>query len=87
MNYQDLIDIIEEIAEQARRDGNTQEMFVKDWRSFEYGYLRGLTEAAMIMLERPNKKPRTAPRFGPKSREPMMTGIWIVVALITPRGI
>jgi len=45
-------DIIEEIAEQARRDGNTQEMFVKDWRSFEYGYLRGLTEAAMIMLER-----------------------------------
>ena len=45
-------DIINEIAEQNRRDGNTQELFLKDWGTFEYGYLRGLTEAAMIMLER-----------------------------------
>jgi hypothetical protein len=37
---------------------------------------------ARIKLPRPKKKPRTAPDLGPSTMEPIMTGTWIMVALI-----
>ena len=46
------MDIIDEIGELNRMNKNTQMSFVKHYGSFEYGYKRGLTEAAMIMLDR-----------------------------------
>ena len=46
------VEIIEEIGDLKRMKENTQMSFVKDYGSFEYGYKRGLTEAAMIMLDR-----------------------------------
>ena len=44
--------IVEEIGEMDRMEGNTAKEFVKDAPSFSYGYLRGLSEAAMILLEK-----------------------------------
>ena len=38
-------------------------------------------------LTRPNIKPSTAPYFGPRSRQPTITGTYSVVALISPSGI
>jgi len=46
------VEIINEIGELKRMEENTVKMFVNDEASFEYGYRRGLTEAAMIMLDR-----------------------------------
>ena len=40
-----------------------------------------------IKLVRPNSPPKTAPDFHPSKIEPKMTGMWIVVALMTPSGI
>ena len=45
-------EIIDEIGELDRMMENSAEQFIKDGGSFRYGYRRGLTEAAMIMLER-----------------------------------
>ena len=46
------VEIINEIGELKRMEENTQKTYVKDNGSFVYGYRRGLTEAAMIMLDR-----------------------------------
>ena len=50
--YRIRFEIIYEIDAQKRMDENTAPQFVRDDISFEYGYKRGLTEAAMIMLDR-----------------------------------
>ena len=41
----------------------------------------------LIRLVNPKTPPRNAPFFGPIIREPTITGIWIIVALVNPRGI
>ena len=41
----------------------------------------------LIKLVRPNTKPRNAPFFGPKNSAPKITGIWMMVALMTTKGI
>ena len=45
------------------------------------------TSVFLIMLDRPNIPPRNAPFLGPSRMEPMMTGTWRMVALITGRSI
>ena len=40
-----------------------------------------------IKLVIPNTNPRKAPLLGPQYSAPRMTGIWMMVALITPSGI
>ena len=51
MLYGIRVRIIDEIEEQERMEENTAKEFVKHGGSFVYGYKRGLTEAAMIMLD------------------------------------
>lgn len=41
----------------------------------------------VITLVTPNINPRNAPIFGPNTIEAMITGIWIIVALMTPKWI
>ena len=41
----------------------------------------------MIKLVIPNTNPKIAPFFGPNVKAPIMTGMWIIVALVNPRGI
>ena len=50
--YKIRCEIIDEIGEMDRMMENSAEQFIKDGGSFRYGYRRGLTEAAMIMLDR-----------------------------------
>jgi len=40
----------------------------------------------MTRLVSPNKPPKKAPAFHPSKIEPRMTGMWMVVARITPSG-
>lgn len=41
----------------------------------------------VIILVTPNTNPRNAPILGPNTIDAMITGIWIIVALITPKWI
>ena len=41
----------------------------------------------LIKLVIPKRNPSAAPFFGPIRREAMMTGTWMIVALVKPRGI
>ena len=50
--YSVRLEIIEEIEEMERMEYNSAQYLIKDRSSFEYGYKRGLTEAAMIILDR-----------------------------------
>ena len=40
----------------------------------------------LIKLVSPKIKPKNAPLFGPRKIAPRITGMWIIVALITPSG-
>lgn len=44
--------IIDEIGSREREEINSQPLFIQHWSTFDYGYRRGLTEAAMIMLDK-----------------------------------
>ena len=50
--YEIRVMFINEIAERERMRAEELEHLYKDYGSYEYGYMRGLTEAAMIMLEK-----------------------------------
>ena len=41
----------------------------------------------MMRLVSPKTPPKNAPFLGPSRIEPIMTGTWIMVALVTPSGI
>ena len=41
----------------------------------------------LIKLVNPNTNPKKAPFFGPQKIAPKITGIWIIVPLITTKGI
>ncbi len=45
------------------------------------------TKVALRQDVNPNTKPKNAPFLGPQNKAPNMTGMWIIVALIMPRGI
>ena len=41
----------------------------------------------LMKLVKPNTNPKNAPFFGPRNSAPRITGIWIIVALMTTSGI